>query len=164
MSYQSITILGNLTKDAEVRQVGQSQVASTGIAVSEKFRRADGTIGENTEFFDIEIWDKQSVFPYLKKGTQVLIIGQIRTDKWQDQSGQTRERKKVRVQTIQLCGSKPQVQASAPQQPQYSAPVPPRPSAPIPPIPQYQQSVQPPMPPAPKADDFYGTPDSDLPF
>ena len=171
MGYQSITIMGNLTRDLEVRQVGQSQVAKTGVAVSEKFRKQDGTMGENTEFFDIEIWDKASVYPYLTKGTQVLVIGQIKTEKWQDQqTGQNRESKKVRVQTIQLCGSRPQQNAqpsapaypAAPQQgypayppqgqpaypPQGGYPQPPMGGAPVPPppggtAPAYPQPGQP---------------------
>lgn len=121
MGYQQIVILGNLTRDLEVRQVGQSTVAKTGIAVSEKFRKQDGTMGENTEFFDIELWDKTSVHPYLTKGAQILVVGQIKTEKWQDQQGQNRESKKVRVQTLQLCGSRPQGQQATAPQPGYPA-------------------------------------------
>lgn len=182
MSYQQVIIHGNLTRDAEVRQVGQSQVAKTGVAVSEKFRKQDGTTGENTEFFDIELWDKTPVYPYLKKGQQVLVIGQFRTEKWQDQNGQPRESKKVRVNTIQLCGSRPaqpQAQTPAPgyapapgyqappqpapgyaPQPQYQAPPQPQYQAPVPPAPAYQQPAPPPV-----SDPAYQqTAPDDLPF
>ena len=138
MSYQQIIIQGNCTRDAEVRQVGQSQVAKIGVAVSEKYKGRDGQIQESTEFFDVEIWDKAGVYPYLTKGQSVLIVGQQKTDKWQDQQGQNRESKKVRAQVVQLCGPRPQAQPQAPAQtarPQapaqpYSQPAPP---------PQYQQ-------------------------
>lgn len=160
MGYQQITILGNLTRDAEVRQVGQSQVAKTSVAVTEKFRKADGTFGESTEYFDVEIWDKAGIYPYLKKGSSVLVLGQIKTDKWQDQQGQNHESKKVRVQVIQLAGNKTQQQQAAPvqgyapqpgfQAPQYApAPAPQAPQyapapAPAPqPVPQYQPQPQP---------------------
>lgn len=123
MGFQQILLLGNLTRDLEVRQVGQSQVAKTGIAVSEKFRKQDGTTGENTEFFDLEIWDKANIYQYLTKGTMAFIIGQQKTEKWQDQNGQNREAKKIRVQTVQLCGSRPQGQQQA--APGYAAPAPP---------------------------------------
>ena len=162
MGYQQIIILGNLTRDLEVRQVGQSQVAKTGIAVSEKFRKQDGTIGEVTEFFDLEIWDKSSVYQYLTKGQQVFIMGQVKTDKWQDQNGQNRESKKVRVQTIQLCGSRPQ---AAPQQ-QAAPAYPPQGGAPAyPPQGGYAQQGYQPQPcvnpggyPAPPANPGYPTP------
>lgn len=138
MSYQQIIIQGNCTRDAEVRQVGQSQVAKIGVAVSEKFKGRDGQIQESTEFFDVEIWDKAGVYPYLTKGQSVLIVGQQKTDKWQDQQGQNRESKKVRAQVVQLCGPRPQAQPKAPAQPaRPQAPAQPY-NQPAPP-PQYQQ-------------------------
>lgn len=143
MSFQQIILHGNLTRDLEIRQVGEHSVAQTSLAVSEKFRKQDGTTGENTEFFELEIWDKTAVFQFLTKGVQILIVGKVRTEKWQDQNGQNRERKKVRVETIQLCGSKPQNSAPAPQAPQ-----PPQGYAPqYAPQPQYQQPAYP-QPPA----------------
>lgn len=143
MSYQQILIQGNCTRDAEVRQVGQSQVAKIGVAVSEKFRNKEGAIQESTEFFDVEIWDKAGVYPYLTKGQSVLIVGQQKTDKWQDQNGQNRESKKIRAQVVQLCGPRPQAQpqaqapAPAPARPAYNQPAPP---------PQYQQPAPAPAP------------------
>ena len=138
MSYQQILIQGNCTRDAEVRQVGQSQVAKIGVAVSEKFKGRDGQIQESTEFFDVEIWDKAGVYPYLIKGQSVLIVGQQKTDKWQDQQGQNRESKKVRAQVVQLCGPRPQAQPQAPAPaPAYNQPAPP---------PQYQQPAPAPAP------------------
>ena len=160
MSYQQILIQGNCTRDAEVRQVGQSQVAKIGVAVSEKYKGRDGQIQESTEFFDVEIWDKSGVYPYLTKGQSVLIVGQQKTDKWQDQNGQNRESKKVRAQVVQLCGPRPQAQApaSTPAQsayqapapaPTYQAPAPPQyqqPAPAYPPQPQYQAPAPPPQP------------------
>lgn len=147
MSYQQILIQGNCTRDAEVRQVGQSQVAKIGVAVSEKYKGRDGQIQESTEFFDVEIWDKAGVYPYLVKGQSVLIVGQQKTDKWQDQQGQNRESKKVRAQVVQLCGPRPQAQtqpqAPAPA-PTYQAPAPPQYQQPAPaPAPQYAPPAQP---------------------
>ena len=147
MSYQQILIQGNCTRDAEVRQVGQSQVAKIGVAVSEKYKGRDGQIQESTEFFDVEIWDKAGVYPYLVKGQSVLIVGQQKTEKWQDQQGQNRESKKVRAQVVQLCGPRPQAQtqpqAPAPA-PTYQAPAPPQYQQPAPaPAPQYAPPAQP---------------------
>lgn len=176
MSYQQILIQGNCTRDAEVRQVGQSQVAKIGVAVSEKFKGRDGQIQESTEFFDVEIWDKAGVYPYLTKGQSVLIVGQQKTDKWQDQQGQNRESKKVRAQVVQLCGPRPQTQPQAPAQPAYQAPAPaPAYNQPAPP-PQYQQPAPAPAPqyapqpqpqygPAPAQPQYGGQPeDPNFPF
>ena len=181
MGYQQIIIQGNLSRDAEVRQVGQSQVAKTSVAVTEKYRKADGTVTDSTEYFDLEIWDKVGVYPYLKKGASVFVVGSQKTDKWQDQGGQNREQKKVRVQVIQLCGSKPtqaQPQGASPQSgyaPQPQSHVQSSTQRPATP-PTYQQTVSAPpqMPPAqpqfPQAQPQYPTQggyqsnDPDLPF
>ena len=169
MSYQQILIQGNCTRDAEVRQVGQSQVAKIGVAVSEKFKGRDGQIQESTEFFDVEIWDKAGVYPYLIKGQSVLIVGQQKTDKWQDQQGQNRESKKVRAQVVQLCGPRPQAQAQ-PQAPApaptYQAPAPPQYQQPAPaPAPQYAPPAQPQYGPQPGYAPQYGAQEGpDLPF
>lgn len=176
MSYQQIMIQGNCTRDAEVRQVGESQVAKIGVAVSERYKDRNGQVQESAEFFDVEIWDKAAVYPYLTKGQSVLIVGQQKTDKWTDQNGQNREAKKVRAQVVQLCGQRPQ-QAQAAPAPQYQQAPPPAPQyRQAPPAPQYAppqpQTYQqaPPAPPqyqqAPPAPPQYGAKDDgqDLPF
>ena len=168
MSYQQILIQGNCTRDAEVRQVGQSQVAKIGVAVSEKYKGRDGQIQESTEFFDVEIWDKAGVYPYLVKGQSVLIVGQQKTDKWQDQQGQNRESKKVRAQVVQLCGPRPQAQqqqqAPAPA-PAYNQPAPPPQYQQPAPAPQYAPPAQPQYGPQPGYAPQYGAQEGpDLPF
>ena len=128
--------------------MGQSQVAKIGVAVSERWKDRNGQVQESAEYFDVEIWDKAGVYPYLTKGQPVLIVGSQKTDRWQDQNGQNRESKKVRAQVVQLCGSKPQGQASPAPQQQYRQPAPPpQYNAPAPPAP--PQYAQPPVPPQP---------------
>lgn len=157
MSYQIVILQGNLTRDAEVRQVGQNQVAQFSVATSRRFKKADGSVGEESEFHDIELWNQTGVFPYLKKGTAILVQGEIKTDKWTDQQGQQRSTKKIRAAVVQLCGPRPQAAAPAPQPaaPQYQqAPAPqypPQPQAPAPaPQPTYPQYAPQPQAPAPQ--------------
>lgn len=180
MGYQLITLMGNLTDNVKVRQVGQAQVAQGGVAVTEKFRKQDGTIGENTEFFDIEIWNKPSVNQYLVKGTPVLAVGKVKTENWQDQQGQNHSTKKIRVETIQLCGGRPQTataqrQPQAPPQQYQPQPAPayqqyapaPAPTPAPAPAPQYQQPVAPAQAPAPAPAPLFPngeTEPNDLPF
>lgn len=176
--------IGNICADVEVRQVGQSNVGSITLAMSEKFRKQDGTIGENTEFLKCEMWGKDAIYPYLKKGVQVYVEGTIRTESWDDQSGQRRYTTKVRVLNIQLLGNRPSVEQQVTQsaaqtyahqrppqysQPSYSAPIPPQaPPAPMPPQPGYQPPygavAQPPVPPQPMNQPDPENYPGDLPF
>lgn len=182
MSLNKFMGIGNLTRNAEVRQVGQSTVARFGLAMSEKFKKQDGTLGENTEFLDIDLWGQPGVHPYLVKGQMVYVEGSIRTEKWNDQQGQPHSATRVRAHMVQLLGSRPQAaapapqpaapqyqQAHAPQQYAHQAPAPqyqqappaPQPQAPAPP--QYQQAAQPAPAPSPYPQYAPQAPVDDLP-
>lgn len=151
--------MGNLTRDAEVRQVGQSVVAKIDVAVGSSYTRRDGTQVNETEYFNnIEIWDKPNLHQYLLKGQPVLVQMVQKTEVYNDQQGQQRKSLKYRAQVIQLCGSPSQQQGAQPQAPmgppQYQQPMPPQPQyqqpqAPMqqPPQQQYRQAPQPPMQP-----------------
>ena len=154
MSYQLTIIEGNLTRDAEIRQVGQSVVAKIDVAVGSSYTKRDGTQVNETEYFNnIELWDKPGVLQYLVKGQSVLVQMVQKTESYNDQQGQPRKAVKFRAQVVQLCGSPNRQQQQGTQQappappqyqhaPQYQAP----PQAPQhPPQPQYHQA--PPAPP-----------------
>lgn len=134
MSINKFIGIGNICADVEIRTVGQSQVGKFNLAMTERFKKQDGTAGEQTEFLTCEVWGKDSLFPFLKKGVQVYVEGPIRTEKWNDQNNQPHYSTKCRVQNIRLLSQvqqQPQPkQQSAPAAPQtYSQPAqPPRPS------------------------------------
>jgi len=162
--------IGNLCADVEVRQVGQSQVGKVNVAITEKYRKADGTVAENTEFVTIELWDKPNVYPYLTKGTSVYFEGSLRSESWTDSQGQKHTGTKVRVLSLQILSprqqtAQPQAPAPAPAPsypPQYQ-PAPPAPAAPQYSAPAPPQYGQPRYTPAPM--NAHGeTPDEDLPF
>lgn len=135
MSLNRIQLIGNLTKDAESRQVGDKMVVTFSVATSERYTGRDGQQHEDTEFHNCEYWCNGNILQYLKKGTQVYAEGAIKTDSYTGQDGQQRQTKKIRVRDIQLLGSR---QQNA--QPQAPAP------APAPAMPQYPQGYQQPQP------------------
>ena len=141
MSINKFIGVGNITRDAEVRQVGQNNVAKFSIAMNEKFKKQDGTIGENTEYLDVEYWGNTNVHQFLTKGQLVYVEGPIKTEKWTGNDGVTKSSTKVRAMTIQLLGSKREnAQAPAPAQPtppQAPAPAPYPNQAPYPQQPKY---------------------------
>lgn len=144
MSINKVICIGNLTRDVEVRTVGQNQVAKVGLAMTEKFRKQDGTIGENTEFIDIEVWGQAGVYPYLLKGQMVYVEGSLKTQKWTGQDGAQHQQTFIKAASIQLLGQRPQAQQPA-AAPRATAPAPQYPAAP----PQgYAQQPQAPAPPA----------------
>ena len=75
--YQKFVCIGNLTNDAEVKNINGREVGQFGIAINKKYRTQNGEVKENTTFLQVVAWNKGGLYPYLKKGTQVFIEGEI---------------------------------------------------------------------------------------
>lgn len=70
----TITIVGNLTKDAQVRQAGDNRVTSFSIAENKRVRGEDATM-----YYDCSLWGDrgEKIAQYLTKGGQVTVIGEL---------------------------------------------------------------------------------------
>ena len=97
MGYQRLIIVGNVTKDPEIRQAGESEVAKFSVAVN--------GYKDTVEFFDVEWWKPNGAIGYVSKGTTVLVEGELQTQRW-EKDGQQRSKIVVKARTLQLCGSK----------------------------------------------------------
>jgi single-strand DNA-binding protein len=94
-SLNHCTFIGNVTKQPEIRSLGQSgdKVASLTLAVNESWK--DKNSGEKREAVE---WVNVSVFGplvgvienYVNKGDALYIAGKMQTRKWQDQEGKDR--------------------------------------------------------------------------
>lgn len=109
-SLNKVLLLGNLTRDVELRYTAANQpVANIGLAVNRRFRTADGQWREETTFVDCEAWGKtaETMSRYLSKGRPVFIEGRLRLDQWQDKNdGSNRSRLKVVVEGFQFVDSR----------------------------------------------------------
>lgn len=72
----TLSFIGNLGKDAEVRTENGKSYVLFSVADTDKFKRADGTISETTTWINcILSGDGGNLIPYLKKGTKVFVRG-----------------------------------------------------------------------------------------
>lgn len=93
-SVNQVILMGNLTRDPEVRQTPNGQtVCSFGLALNRSFKGADGQWQEATDFVDIVAWAQlgERVSQYLHKGSRVLVQGRLQYRSW-DQDGQKRSK------------------------------------------------------------------------
>jgi single-strand DNA-binding protein len=107
-NYNKVLLLGNLTRDIELRHTPNNQaVANIGIAVNRRYRGSDNELKEDTTFVDCEAWGKtaETMSRYLNKGRPVFIEGRLRLDQWQDKEGNNRSKLKVVVETFQFVDS-----------------------------------------------------------
>jgi single-strand DNA-binding protein len=102
----TVTVIGRAGQDAEIKYFESGKIkTSFSLAVN---RWDSKTKEEVTDWYNIEVWDKQAEFAgeYIKRGRQVAVDGRISVSKWNDASGDTRERYLVVANNVRLLGSK----------------------------------------------------------
>lgn len=105
MNFNRAYILGNLTRDPELRQTSSGQsVATFGVATNSFFTDKSGQRQQRAEFHNIVVWGRQAEIAskFLKKGGLVFIEGRIQTRSWQDNQGQTRKTTEIVCERMQL--------------------------------------------------------------
>lgn len=99
-----VFLIGRLTRDPEIRFLPSgSQVTAFSIAVNRNYKVNDQW-KEETSFFDIETFGAlaERVGKQLSKGTQVLIEGQLKQDRWETSAGEKRSKIKIVATKINL--------------------------------------------------------------
>jgi single-strand DNA-binding protein len=111
MGVNSVTLVGRAGRDPEVRYFESgSVVANLTLAVNRRGR------DEEPDWFNLEIWGKQAqvAADYVRKGSQLGIIGSFKLDRWTDRTtGEERSKPVVRVDRLELLGSKRDAESSS---------------------------------------------------
>lgn len=112
MSVNKVILLGNVTRDPEVRNlVSGSVVCNICIATSKKGYRTQGGIDvpEQTEFHNCVIWGEQGEIceRYVRKGMKLYAEGELRTTSW-EKDGQKHYRTEIHLSTFEICTPKSQ--------------------------------------------------------
>ena len=116
-----VILIGNLSKDIELKYLPSGgAIATTAIATTEKFKKQDGSMGENVLFIDLTFFGRsaETANQYLQKGHKVGISGKLKLDQWTDQQGVKRSKHSVTVESMEMLTPKQDGQAK----PQQSAP------------------------------------------
>lgn len=108
-SLNKVTLLGNLTRDPEIRYTPKgSAVVELGLALNRVWKDDQGQKQEETTFVDVTVWGKtaENCNQYLAKGRGVIIEGRLQIDQWDDKAtGQKRSKLKVVAETVQFLPS-----------------------------------------------------------
>lgn len=108
MSFNKITVVGNLGKDPELRYTPQGNaVCNFSVATNEKRRDKGGDLQDVTTWFRITLWGKQAenASKYLTKGSPIYVEGRLRVEEWSDKDGKTRYTLDVQATDMQFIGS-----------------------------------------------------------
>ena len=103
-SYNRIILMGNLTRDPELRYTPQgTPVATFGLAVNRRFRQGEEK-REETCFVDVVAFGRQAelVGEYLAKGRLTLVEGRLQYRTWEGEDGVKRSKHEVVAQFVQF--------------------------------------------------------------
>lgn len=105
--YNRIILIGNLTKDPELRYTPQGTPVSTfRIAVNTRYKQSEES-REDTLFIDVVTFGKQAetCSQYLNKGKSVLVEGRLQERRWESE-GQQKSKVEVVAQTVRFLSKK----------------------------------------------------------
>jgi single-strand DNA-binding protein len=105
MSFNKITIVGNLGRDPELRYTPQGNaVCNFSVATNEKRRDKNGEMQDITTWFRITLWGKQAenASKYLTKGSPVYVEGRLKVEEWTDRDGKGRYTLEVNATDMQF--------------------------------------------------------------
>jgi single-strand DNA-binding protein len=106
--FARVTLVGNLTRDPELRQTPNgNSVCQFGVAVGRRYKDASGQWVDKASFFDVVVWGAQAenCKQYLSKGRQVAIDGRLDQQSWEAQDGGKRSKVEIVAENVVFIGA-----------------------------------------------------------
>ena len=107
-SLNQVTLMGNLTRDPELRQTPTGQnVTSFSLALNRSYKDQSGEWQEATDYIDVVCWGPlaERVAQYLSKGRRCLVQGRLQSRSW-EQDGQKRSKVEVLANDVTFLDSR----------------------------------------------------------
>lgn len=105
MNVNKVIIMGNLTRDPEMRALPSGMpVASVGIATNRFWTDKTGQKQKEAEFHNVVLFGRNAEIAkqYLKKGASLFVEGRLKTSGWQGKDGVQRYKTEVIAERLQL--------------------------------------------------------------
>ncbi|MCZ7593030.1 MAG: single-stranded DNA-binding protein [Kiritimatiellae bacterium] len=103
-SLNKVMLIGRLTRDPEKRSIPSGMaVTEMRMAISRRFKAANGEDREETCFVDVSAWGRtaENCAEYLRKGSQLFVEGRLKLDEW-EKDGQKRSKLSVVAERVQF--------------------------------------------------------------
>ncbi len=107
MSLNSVNIMGNLTRDPEIKYIPSGKaVCSLSIANSRVYTKNNEKVTE-VSYFDVEVWGvaAENCSKYLTKGNGIIVEGRLRQDRW-EKDGKTQSRVRITANAVHFMPKK----------------------------------------------------------
>lgn len=108
-SFNKVMIMGNLTRDPELRYVPSGQPVTTfSVAVNRAYNSQSGEKKEEVSYIRVVVWARLAEIcnEYLSKGRPVFVEGRLQSRSWEAQDGTKRSTIEVVAQNVQFLGTR----------------------------------------------------------
>ncbi|MBN1869552.1 MAG: single-stranded DNA-binding protein [Candidatus Omnitrophica bacterium] len=128
MALNSVNIMGNLTRDPELKYTNSGKsVCNLSIANNRVYTSGKEKVNE-VSYFDVEVWGAvaENCAKYLSKGSGIIVEGRLRQDRW-EKDGKTQSRVRIAANSIhflpkrgEAAGRQPEADVETPKEPETS--------------------------------------------
>ena len=105
LAYNNVVIIGNLSRDPDVKTVGKAgmKLVRLSVCINEKRKTQDGKVVDNPVFVDVEAWSRLADIceKYLVKNSVIFVEGRLQMAQW-EKDGVKHQKLKVRAQNIKF--------------------------------------------------------------
>jgi single-strand DNA-binding protein len=103
-----VVLVGNLTKDPELRPTSGSSLCKLRIAVNTRRKDETGQWTDKPNYFDVTVWGNQgeNCAQYLSKGRPVAVDGRLEWREWDAQDGTKRQAVEIIADSVQFLGGR----------------------------------------------------------
>jgi len=101
MSLNSVNIMGNLTRDPELKYTNSGRSVCNMSIANNRIYTKNGEKVTEVSYFDIEIWGvvAENCAKYLTKGSGVIVEGRLKQDRW-EKDGKTQSRVRIAANSV----------------------------------------------------------------
>ncbi|MDO8675085.1 MAG: single-stranded DNA-binding protein [Candidatus Omnitrophota bacterium] len=107
MSLNSVNIMGNLTRDPEMKYIPSGKaVCGLSIANNRVYTKNGEKVTE-VSYFDVDVWGPaaENCSKYLTKGSGIIVEGRLRQDRW-EKEGKTQSRVRITANAVHFLSKK----------------------------------------------------------
>ena len=117
MALNSVNIMGNLTRDPELRYTSSGRAVCNISIANNRVYSKNGEKVTEVSYFDVEVWGviAENCAKYLTKGSGIIAEGRLRQDRW-EKDGKTQSRVRIAANNVHFLARK--TNNAEPQQPE----------------------------------------------
>src|SRR5271157_5962223 len=107
MSLNSVNIMGNLTRDPEMKYISSGKAVCGLSIANNRVYTKNGEKVEEVSYFDVDVWGitGENCAKYLTKGSGIVVEGRLRQDRW-EKDGKTQSRVRITANSVHFLPKK----------------------------------------------------------